>query len=365
MASIPIPRRYRRIVYLPSKHDETLLEVWLSIPINISSTSAQAFTGVVISHPYGPLGGSYNNNVVGALMQWFETQPLQIKNEEARFDENSYNTRTVPLACVICAVNFRGCGKSKGKTSWTGEAERQDYQTAVDFLQSGTPAYPFSTPAPWSGKVYDETGAEIDRPRLPPISRFILSGFSYGGLIASTIPPPLRFTSSPESGHLPTSYIFVSFPAGVAWFLTSGSQGSFFKRAQAILQGNTSNDESKKTTITLDADENAKDFNKKETSTSTAVEAFFITGDQDQFTSSKTLLNWLKSYAGMSPPPTHTQDKSNSIGGDGSSSWAVTRPDGGSIHVEVLEGVDHFWLDREQKLLRALKNWWSDRHYTQ
>jgi len=80
---------------------------------------------------------------------------------------------------------FRGSGKSKGKTSWTGEAERQDYQTVVDFLQSGTRATPLGTlteqhdsgtgtPA-GTKNVYDETGTEIDPPRLPPLSRFILA----------------------------------------------------------------------------------------------------------------------------------------------------------------------------------------------
>lgn len=64
-------------------------------------------------------------------------------------------------------------------------------------------------------------------------------------------------------------------------------------------------------------------------------------------------MNWLKANAGMSPPTPQ-----NSAG---PASWAVTRPDG-AIHVDVLEGVDHFWLDREQKLLGALKNWWIDSH---
>jgi len=113
MASIPIPRRYHRVVYLPSKHDGSQLEVLLSIPTTISSTSQQAYTGVVIAHPYGPLGGSYNNNVVGALLQWFETQPLQVKSEEIGNPDPSSATResrktsSVPLTCIIAAFNFR------------------------------------------------------------------------------------------------------------------------------------------------------------------------------------------------------------------------------------------------------------------
>ncbi|GJJ68806.1 hypothetical protein EMPS_01152 [Entomortierella parvispora] len=355
MASIPIPRRYHRIVYLPSKHDDSHLEVLLSIPTTISSTSPQLYTGVVIAHPYGPLGGSYNNNVVGALLQWFETQPLQVKSEEtgnvnlSSSTRESRKTSSVPLECVIAAFNFRGSGKSKGKTSWTGEAERQDYQTVVDFLQSGTRATPLGasterhdsgTGTPASTKVYDETGEEIDPPRLPSMSRFILAGFSYGGLVASTIPPPLRFTASPESGHLPTSYIFVSYPAGVAWFLTTGYQGSFFQRAKTILLGEN-----------IPSDSNSDGTIPKPSTAK--VEAFFISGSEDQFTSPTTLMNWLKINAGMSPPASQNNA--------GPASWAVTRPDG-AIHVEVLDGVDHFWLDKEQKLLGALKNWWNDCH---
>jgi len=159
-------------------------------------------------------------------------------------------------------------------------------------------------------------------------------------MIASTIPPPLRFTASPESGHLPTSYIFVSYPAGVAWFLTSGAQGSFFKRAKSILQG-----ENPPSTPLHSEGTTPK-------ASSAEMEAFFIAGSQDQFTSPKTLMSWLKTNAGLSPPTSQNA---------GPASWAVTRPDG-AIHVDVLEGVDHFWLDREQKLLDALKNWWNDSH---
>ncbi|KAG0353672.1 hypothetical protein BG005_007072, partial [Podila minutissima] len=150
MASIPIPRRYRSIVYIPSRTDGCQLEVCLSVPTTVSPTLPQAYTGVVIAHPYGPLGGSYNNNVVGALLQWFETYPLQANrnddyiypssapsakkqnstgstskssldldpsstSEEAlssseanpKAKAKKSNTTQVSLACVICAFNFR------------------------------------------------------------------------------------------------------------------------------------------------------------------------------------------------------------------------------------------------------------------
>jgi hypothetical protein len=143
MASIPIPKRYRTIVYIPSRTDGTMLEVCLSIPMSTSS-QPQAYTGVVIAHPYGPLGGSYNNNVVGALLQWFETSSLSApttlstKKPKKAGKRNSSGSRKSSLdqdtgaaainavsptsaksaggaqaesfACVICAVNFRYVG---------------------------------------------------------------------------------------------------------------------------------------------------------------------------------------------------------------------------------------------------------------
>ncbi|KAF9095561.1 hypothetical protein BGX23_000333 [Mortierella sp. AD031] len=401
MASIPIPRRYRTVIYIPSRSDGTMLEVCLSIPTSVSS-QPQAYTGVVIAHPYGPLGGSYNNNVVGALLQWFETSslsapppvsgtgagPQKTKKVAKRSstgsdkpqkgsleqDSGSPTTANAPanaaatsaksagaqaetLACVICAFNFRGCGKSKGKTSWFGEAEREDYQTIVDFLQSGSRTgsstshlnspeqHDSGTRTPASNRaVYDETGREIDPPRLPFLSRFILSGFSYGGMIASTIPPPLKTPADPTSAHLPTTYILISYPAGVGWFLTSGSQGGFYRRAKAILQR-----EQQETDAEPDAVAGARAGAEFKRST---VEAYFITGSHDQFTSPKTLLNWLTTNAGMNPP--------NKLTGG---SWALTRPDG-AIHVDVVENVDHFWLDCEQELLDRLQAWWTHTHST-
>ncbi|KAG0086663.1 hypothetical protein BGZ92_007977 [Podila epicladia] len=382
MASIPIPRRYRSIVYIPSRTDGCQLEVCLSVPTTVSPTLPQAYTGVVIAHPYGPLGGSYNNNVVGAMLQWFETYPLQAtRNDDyiypsstpsAKKQSNTGTSKSsldlnpsstseealspsganpkaktkksdktqVSLACVICAFNFRGCGKSKGRTSWFGEAEREDYQTVIDFLQSGG-SLPSSVHAGadvprQASKVYDESGNEITPPRLPFLSRFVLSGFSYGGLIASTIPPPLRDPTVPDGPRLPTSYIFVSFPAGVAWFLTSGSHGSFSKRAKAILH------DSESTTASTDKP---------------TIDAYFITGTQDQFTSPKTLLSWLKTNTGLNPPkPVVSKGQHNTL-----TSWAQTRPDT-TVHVDIVDKVDHFWLDREQELLDRLQAWWTSIH---
>jgi hypothetical protein len=165
-------------------------------------------------------------------------------------------------------------------------------------------------------------------------------------MIASTIPPPLRNPSDPGSGHLPTSYILVSYPAGVAWFLTSGMQGSFHKRARAILLGQEP-DSSQSATPSSSQTESSGERRQS------MVKAYFITGAQDQFTSSKTLLSWLKSNAGLDPP--------QQVGS--SPSWTLRRPDG-AVHLDMVGNVDHFWLDREHELLDRLQRWWSESHST-
>lgn len=56
------------------------------------------------------LGGNMNNNVVIALQQYFRSKGY-----------------------VTICMNFRGCGKSKGRTSWTAMAEREDYNSVVSY----------------------------------------------------------------------------------------------------------------------------------------------------------------------------------------------------------------------------------------
>ncbi|ORZ28685.1 hypothetical protein BCR41DRAFT_343894 [Lobosporangium transversale] len=384
MASIPIPRYYRTPIYIPSKNDGCMLEVCLSIPTTISS-QPRIYTGVVIAHPYGPLGGSYHNNVVGNLLQWFETYQLQAAIDDSNDSgitatmssssasletgatpagkKSSKKKHSVPLSCVICAFNFRGCGRSKGRTSWFGGAERDDYQTIVDFLQSGS----HSRASPhlghqdsdigWSGKVYDDTGRQIDSPRLPFFSRFILCGYSYGGMVASTIPPPLRNPADPSLGHLPTTYILVSYPAGVSWFLTCGAHRSFAKRAREILfQGDPKQETAMMENGERDNESRSESGRDRKNST---IKAYFITGGQDQFTSPNTLLTWLKTNTGLSPPPVPTPRQAK---GDGSNIPLTLRRPDGAIHLDVLEDVDHFWLDREQELLDKLQRWWTETH---
>jgi hypothetical protein len=56
-------------------------------------------------------GGNMHNNVVIALQRYF-----------------------VSKGYLAVCINFRGCGNSKGRTSWTGMPEREDYYGVIDFI---------------------------------------------------------------------------------------------------------------------------------------------------------------------------------------------------------------------------------------
>ncbi|KAI8080163.1 uncharacterized protein B0P05DRAFT_540214 [Gilbertella persicaria] len=95
-------------LFIESEQDKTLIEIVVS-----SSATRQeqaSASGIIIAHPYGPLGGNMKNNVVIALQRYF-----------------------ISKGYVAICMNFRGCGNSKGRTSWTGMPERQDYQAVIHY----------------------------------------------------------------------------------------------------------------------------------------------------------------------------------------------------------------------------------------
>ncbi|CAG8451622.1 27169_t:CDS:2 [Dentiscutata erythropus] len=111
-------------IFIPSLHDGTRLEA----RVGVNRTDDQNLVkAVVISHPYGPLGGNFYNNVVVAVEQYFQ--------------DKGYLT---------IAFNFRGSGKSKGRTSWSGEPECDDYKTMLEFLSK-------------SGKIGENTILQIPK----------------------------------------------------------------------------------------------------------------------------------------------------------------------------------------------------------
>ncbi|KAI9359452.1 Alpha/Beta hydrolase protein [Pilaira anomala] len=155
--------------FIPSKHDAKKIQIFLECKVNTKEAPV-----IIIAHPYGPLGGSMNNNVVSAVQRHF-----------------------VSKGYLTCCMNFRGSGLSEGRTSWTGIAEKEDYESVLDYL------------------INQE---DINYPKP---NKVILCGYSYGAMIANSV----------ECKRLPCAYLLISIPLGVIWALATLKQ-HVFKRAQ-------------------------------------------------------------------------------------------------------------------------------------
>ncbi|CAG8540001.1 13353_t:CDS:2, partial [Cetraspora pellucida] len=207
-------------IFIPSLHDETRLEARVGINYVDAQKSIKA---VIIAHPYGPLGGNFYNNVVVTVEQYFQ--------------DKGYLT---------IAFNFRGCGKSKGRTSWSGEPECEDYKTMLEFLSK-------------SGRIGENSILQI-----PKISDVTIIGYSYGSLIASSL------ASSSSQFTLPTSYVLINYPLSVIWFLTFFRSSTYLNYLQTLLASTS--------------------------------HVLFIYGDSDQFTGVSKYKQWVKDNKAVENP---------------------------------------------------------------
>jgi alpha/beta superfamily hydrolase len=95
----------------------------------------------------------------------------------------------VSLGYIVATFNFRGVGKSKGATSWTGRAETEDYTSVAGWVvrfAAGMvgPASQSSSSSPLPARE----GGEGDSTAKEEI-KLLIGGYSYGGLIAAQSPP--------------------------------------------------------------------------------------------------------------------------------------------------------------------------------
>lgn len=132
-------------LYIPSLYDGTLLESVLIVPTRLAHPRKAA----VFAHPYGPLGGTLHDPAV-----------------------QHFAAALVARGFVVAIFNFRGAGHSKGRTSWTGRPEADDYASVAAWLASFARALPADAPV-----------AEL---------HLLLGGYSYGALIAAQCPPAAR-----------------------------------------------------------------------------------------------------------------------------------------------------------------------------
>ncbi|KAF2834326.1 hypothetical protein M501DRAFT_944449 [Patellaria atrata CBS 101060] len=158
---------------IPSLLDDTPLDCRIYLPKITRRTSTAGILGdisladqisskhgAIIAHPYAPLGGSYDDPVVGLTAK-----------------------ELLSLGFIVGLFNFRGAGNSKGRTSWSGRPELEDYITFINFFVHFLDNFQPSSVSP----------STSPHP-LPPHSsaqkiNVILGGYSYGSLVLSHLPP--------------------------------------------------------------------------------------------------------------------------------------------------------------------------------
>jgi alpha/beta superfamily hydrolase len=121
-------------------------------------SSSQPLRGAIVAHPYASLGGCYDDPVVSFI--------------GGELLGNGY---------VVGTFNFRGAADSDGRTSWTARPEVADYVSFYGFMlnylhmlsKSGSRSDDAPTP--------EHGGSSTD-------VQLVLSGYSFGSLIASNLP---------------------------------------------------------------------------------------------------------------------------------------------------------------------------------
>ncbi|TEY71128.1 hypothetical protein BOTCAL_0101g00220 [Botryotinia calthae] len=184
---------------IPSVHDNLSLECRIYHPSSLVPTSiSQALPwrkkAAIVAHPYAPLGGSYDDAVVGLVAS-------TILN-------NGF---------VVGTFNFRGAGSSKGHTSWSSLPEQKDYISFLGFIvtylhhlsvpySSRPPSFAQSDPQLHNlAPVPSERLMQPTNDNLPGKSTsarsgiesndaqplLLLAGYSYGSLITINLEPSL------------------------------------------------------------------------------------------------------------------------------------------------------------------------------
>ncbi|KAF2254556.1 hypothetical protein BU26DRAFT_514441 [Trematosphaeria pertusa] len=179
---------------IPSIHDDTTLNCRvyhpdiLSRPRSGDSQERQQWRnrGIVIAHPYAPMGGSYDDRVVGIVVDEF-----------------------LKRGWMVGTFNFRGAHGSKGRTSWSGRPELDDYISFAAFFMH---YLSYLHPLPASDAVFTpdqspvsqkQSSADLSRSPTEQSPVLVLAGYSYGSLILKHLPPVpsiLQPFANPASG---------------------------------------------------------------------------------------------------------------------------------------------------------------------
>ncbi|KAI9840742.1 MAG: hypothetical protein M1838_003926 [Thelocarpon superellum] len=166
---------------IPSLHDDTTLTGRVYHPAALYESYGQdgvewAPRGAILAHPYAPLGGNQDNPVVLMAAEELLLQGF-----------------------VVGTFNFRGAGTSRGHTSWTAKPEILDYMSFAGFFMHylhliGSSSASFQT----RRHVSDATLSPIPSNTILPTEKMVISkhttvlilgGYSYGSMIATSLPP--------------------------------------------------------------------------------------------------------------------------------------------------------------------------------
>ncbi|OCH84088.1 alpha/beta-hydrolase [Obba rivulosa] len=236
-------RRTHGTAHLPSG---TTLEYMFSSPdaIILDASGAVSNKLAICLHPWSWLGGRMDDPVLQLL-----SVPL---------NQKGYH---------ILRYNSRGVGKSTGWPSLSGSREVQDLQELVQWAL-GT---------------------------ISPVTSVAIIGYSYGSLIAS---------SMPALPNIKTSHVLLSYPLGPRHWLTAFRGKTYTAALRSLVQDPHSN-------------------------------VLVLHGDHDDFTSSDVYAAWAQSLVA---------DETNNQG---------------RLEVVQIEHGSHFWREEQakKKLLEVVSRW--------
>lgn len=171
--SLPRPSFYFTI---PSVYDGILLDCRMYHPkASLESGNVRA---AIVAHPYAPLGGSYDDPVVGDIA-------IVLLRE----------------GYIVGLFNLRGAEKSEGRTSWSAKPELADYVSFYGFMLHylhGLRLYLDQTRTTKDGiaeRAASKPAANIVE------SSLILGGYSYGTLLAIHLPSVERVIQTFKQSH--------------------------------------------------------------------------------------------------------------------------------------------------------------------
>lgn len=164
---------------IPSLADSTALDCRIYHPQSFVGEGIKATIkpwnpkAAIIGHPYAPLGGSMDDPVVLAAVE-----------------------QLLDLDFVVGTFNFRGASGSRGSTSWTGKAERDDYVSFAGLVIHYMSRLQFpNVKDSFVEEHQQKVGARTETSPFTMLSpshdciEFIFGGYSYASLIVTHLPP--------------------------------------------------------------------------------------------------------------------------------------------------------------------------------